>query len=849
MQLSIRCYLIHLKLFQIIFLVKQDVNICVICFLFIDFLPHNIVSDGFEIFAHIANTKIDNIFNAIQKLTRKYGSENQVKVVLGSNKSSNLDVSELREACYSYFEKNYRRLGERDPLVLSSKIPKKFKEIVDTMQSWCSETNVFSNIKGLVVHSYSITEHLKWLKFTEDTLGNDLDLEELPSTPITVAYNPKEKVIFLIRRAESENLEYEVKLGEADLKMFMLLYSHELKASGIKLIPLIVTDGEVSNQVACNRCENCLISIENFKNYDMFRKWWINKAYYFEIKNTEEVNEVFSICFPAKIIGFMAATQNYHFIPTFTKDSYDQMEEASLLLTREQINILDSQSKHLIIKGSFGTGKSIVARVKLQNLSANLSENEMLYYVCYDPRSELFNGIEISPKVKLYHNKEGIKLTDIITDILKENRNKKQIHLFIDEYDGEDLNRIEGNKLNKFISENEKFREAFVFLIIQPIEKERQANNIVKESHMFSLLKTMKIQELNLTMRNSIEIDDLVHVAKKVLQEQKTIFVNSREDKNDASKSTESTTKVNKRLSLETSNSSSVNIDNEDKMTLKKQSDSDNKGLPIAKMGIDEAFEVSELLSGRASTGSKVVNKFSYVVAEETGHKISCRKPRLFELHSNCTEVEKITVFRVIFQHLNISSSNAYSKHVILHFDTTSDDIPEIIDVTFKSLGIKDQVTNRYEDFKGTEKSILVCSYPKFRGLENSRITVVINRDIYFLQHYVVEAIARCTSQLDMIVMEKIESLTAIIEKWKSGFCDVALIEPWKVMISEDKEQNRKDFIKDENEKLITIYNHSRKHQAILKEYEDLKNKKKDGDDRINTFKKVREAKKIVKKR
>lgn len=220
-------------------------------------------------------------------------------------------------------------LGKKIHLCYLQKYLKKFKEIVDTMQNWCSETNVFSNIKGLIVHSYSITEHLKWLKFTEDTLGNDFYLEGLPATPIVVAYNPKEKIILLIRRAESENLEYEVKLSEADLKMFMLLYSHELKASGIKLIPLIVTDGEASDQVACNRCENCLISIENFKSHDIFRKWWISKAHYFQIKNTEEVNEVFSTSFSAKLIGFMAATQNYHFIPTFTKDSYDQMEQAS----------------------------------------------------------------------------------------------------------------------------------------------------------------------------------------------------------------------------------------------------------------------------------------------------------------------------------------------------------------------------------------------------------------------------------------------------------------------------------------------------------------------------------------
>ena len=74
------------------------------------------------------------------------------------------------------------------------------------------------------------------------------------------------------------------------------------------------------------------------------------------------------------------------------------------------------------------------------------------------------------------------------------------------------------------------------------------------------------------------------------------------------------------------------------------------------------------------------------------------------------------------------------------------------------------------------------------------------------------------------------------------------LIEPWKVIISKEKEQSRKDCNKDEKEKLITIYIHSCKHQTILREYEDLKIEK-DGEDRTNALRKVREAKQIVKER
>ena len=66
------------------------------------------------------------------------------------------------------------------------------------------------------------------------------------------------------------------------------------------------------------------------------------------------------------------------------------------------------------------------------------------------------------------------------------------------------------------------------------------------------------------------------------------------------------------------------------------------------------------------------------------------------------------------------------------------------------------------------EKSIVVCSYPTFRGLEHPNFTVVIDRDIYYEQHYLVQTLVRCTTDLYIVVLQKISTLKNVTAKWKT---------------------------------------------------------------------------------
>ena len=165
---------------------------------------------------------------------------------------------------------------------------------------------------------------------------------------------------------------------------------------------------------------------------------------------------------------------------------------------------------------------------------------------------------------------------------------------------------------------------------------------------------------------------------------------------------------------------------------------------------------------------------------------------------------------------LNILNSNSSNKHVILHFDTKTNEIPKWLVFAFESFEISSKVTVNYEEFKYSEnKSILVCS---FRGLERSNVTIIIDHNIYNIKHYLVEAMARCTNMLAITVLERRESMSTVIEKLEEGLNGELLIDRWKIQINTII--SKKVNYQEENKlKLITINSSSKKHELMQREF------------------------------
>ena len=162
-------------------------------------------------------------------------------------------------------------------------------------------------------------------------------------------------------------------------------------------------------------CINNVLSLKEFKDLPTFENWWEKGATYFEMQTLENINPYFIKNFLAKITRTAAATFIYgEYIPTMTDKPDDKVANLAVLMTREQMEIVYSQNKHIIVRGGFGCGKTIVAAAVLKKISESLKNDEKLYCICYDPRSECLDHMTKGAQkvdaanVTLFHNKEGM---------------------------------------------------------------------------------------------------------------------------------------------------------------------------------------------------------------------------------------------------------------------------------------------------------------------------------------------------------------------------------------------------------------------------------------------------------
>ena len=756
-------------------------------------------------------------------------------VFVGAEKVKHCEASELQNECFEYFERYYKFLTMDEPLVLPSVIPTNFKEIFETMRRWCQSTEKSGHVKGVVLHSILIKDlYLKMYNDELDSLRQKLNIEDFPSTPTVTVFNPKERIFFLIRIAENEDVEAEIKLCVAELKMLLLLVGNELKNTCIKVIPLVVTDKESR----CTECRKYLILREKIENIDAFMTWYEQRSVDFDITPADNLekkkaNEIF-----AKIVFCMGATKIGGIFPAFTTNEEKLMKGALFLLTPEQLNILHSEEKHIILNGPYGSGKSIIGRTKAKMIAEHLPENELLYYISYDSRSALLSEIERNnPKIKIYPDKEErkrIKLSDMIKEILKinkmerkhnkkSNKSQKKLNVIIDEYDGEKLDRTEADALNGIINIEYKktFQDAVILLIAQSMKKERRANDNLSDSNRFDLLENMQRKTLKIVMRNSLQIHNLLEITKEVLENVATKYdlqgkkkINLQQEKNEQQAKQENDTNKYKEITaMQQSTKPVLGRIKDTETTL----ESSMAQFGAFNLELDEAFDFAGVPQATDGDESKIENRFKYEKAAHLGHRVESKLPAVFEICSYDNEFQKILSLAAVFKNLNIDSSTANRKHVLLHFNINNY-IPWL---AFRLLDLKhntevtNKVTNSYNDFKENAscKYIFVGNFRTFRGLEHSRITIIVDRDIYSLQHYLVECIARCTTYLNVVLLGNHENLNSITQKWREGVSGKPLIEIRQIILYKERKQPKNVEIR-ENER-ITIDTFSHEYQKL----------------------------------
>ena len=414
----------------------------------------------------------------------------------------------------------------------------------------------------------------------------------------------------------------------------------------------------------------------------------------------------------------------------------------------------------------------------------------------------------------------------------------------------------------------------FIVIIVQPFKKKRVINKIPQKRNKFELLENMKLCKLNRVIRESVEIHNLVKLTTDVLRKQQTVFIHQEDEKmkselktstrNELVSATNTVTKLRKSGPQITAKlptrqrdanqypKEKLGFDEAKVVPASLQGTRNREGFPeenpsipsippsipsIPKLGLDEAQALSGSLKGTDDGGTKTISEFLFAAAEKTGHKISSEKPKFFEL-ADRGDFQKVTSLIAIFEEREIERS----EQVVLHFDTGSNEIPDIYFFIFaQHFKIEEKITNKYEELKSLKKSVLVCSYPTFRGLEHPKITVVIDRDIYYVQHYLVETLARCTTDLCVVVLQNSSTLTEVTVEWKTK----EAIQQLEIEISEDESQVEDfEFTRGTNTGIINAKFRSEYYKKMEKHFLELMTKDKNFES-----KKEVEARKVIQQR
>ena len=487
---------------------------------------------------NIASLDHDN-----EKIIEIYGGASELGVKI-------YKLAHWKTKCKSYFNRYFK----------TSRIivmPSGRDKIMDTLTLLCSDNNG----RGFVFKNYNIARHLKFLGYVKGTDRANFGVAPASNIIPYIAYIEQKNVVFICEKvSNSTNIHQCLKNIALMIEYFLVLYSREIYASGVIVIGLLIREKNAQNQlVECSFCRLFSPSDEDFQSPTTFNNWWdVIETYegWWDLANNGMQNKLFDEV-AANILCFMALQEKS--LPSLTDDKIQQFKQIYFLFTPQQNDIYFSNDKHLVIQGSYGSGKSFLGLKKLELISKTLGRNEKIIYINFDRKSDLhfsmeknvetYTGISlkkikfindisdilVSPGQLVYvcHNRAGENLSEILEETVRLNVStlntaKINYHLVIEEYDGETLTQDEADKITKLIKKT-NFMESNIILLPQPLIKNRSWNTgrkiYERETCMFSELKnTFKIMQLEEVLRCTNRICEITKSNQIFLRNKESVF-------------------------------------------------------------------------------------------------------------------------------------------------------------------------------------------------------------------------------------------------------------------------------------------------------------------------------------
>ena len=460
-------------------------------------------------------------------------------------------VTQWKNKCKSYFNRYYKTSN----IIM---VPSDQDKIMNALSFLCSN----SKGRGFIFKNYDIVKHLEFLGYTKVSLKANLGAAPTTKSTSYIAYIEQNNVIFICEKVSKvSNIHQCLKNITAMVKYFLTLYNREIQGTRVTVVGLLIREnGSQEGLVECSFCNLFSPLYEFFESSTVFKAWWkFIETYegWWNFAKPNKRNKLFNEL-AAEILCFMSVQEKG--LPTLTDDQSQQFKQTYFLYTPQQMNILFSEAKHVVIQGSYGSGKSILGLKKLELIWKSRNErNEKIIYINFDRRSNLHfvmeknvkeyvgissrkihrtTGIQDileSPGRSIYvcHNSSGKNLSAILQETMRLNKStlemdKTNYHLIIEEYDGETLSHDEAAKITKLVKSTDLI-ESNIVLLAQPLMKNRSWNigkkRYERETCMFHELKDIfKILRLEEVLRCSNEICEITKCTQDFIRNKDSVF-------------------------------------------------------------------------------------------------------------------------------------------------------------------------------------------------------------------------------------------------------------------------------------------------------------------------------------
>lgn len=766
-----------------------------------------------------------------------------------------IKIVDWKKICRSYLNRYYKNSN----FIFG---PSDADTIIDILSGVCNN----NSWDGFLFKDYDIVKHFEFLGYDKNILEIKFGTA-LSNCIISYLTYIKQKNVILVSQKNMTGEKGNEYMNNAVVlvKLFISLYYKDLQKTGVTVIGLLIREGETENEtVKCDFCKLLSPSHKVFESLNACKNWLKYFETFVDLEKPKENNTLLNDI-AGEILCFMAVQPWGKDLPNLTTKISEQLKQTYLLLTPQQMKLHISDAKHIIIQGSYGTGKSVLGVKKLEHILEDIKKrkahDEKIIYINFDSKSNLhyqmkrdvkeyikvssgkiklisnINEVSESPNiaVHVYHNRAGKKLSFILQEALKIKNMKgvkvANIHFIVEEYDGETLTHEEAETLT--ILTNTDFEQSNLMILAQPLIKKRRCivgkKCYERETYLFHELKNFKVVELEEVFRYSNEICRITKYTQQLVHNKESIF------KTEMGKlELEKKQQHEDNKSLKGSNSS-INSSKSNKMLNQI-------------MDLDQAF-VKLTSVRRKNRKDRIASKFHFLFEPKQGVDIDGGIPKLFEFSDDIQSFNDVAAIFLAVLLLKFISENEAT--VLLHL---SRKIPEILKRAVQILLKHSQsdflYTEKIEEYFEEEdrqtKVVFLSDFSSVNGLEFDHVIIFANYSEYYLKQYLPQVISRCSYNLKIVLLprERIvnkSSFRKMLRKFslkndKTEGKDTVgsmtmelvhqrLIEKVLVLDCNACEKNRifSSYNSSEGDTIFKVHTHSAQYREIIKLSEKLK--------------------------